>query len=484
MNSIKSILTAAILLISMAANASITLPRILGHNMVFQQRKPVCIWGTAAPGEKVSVKFASQQKNTVADATGNWKVFLDPMTANAQGRDLTIAGSETITLHNILVGEVWICSGQSNMEFTMRKNSKMKRPDVKGPNPVDELGNAKNESIRIFLVNRKQQPKPDSLHRGWEAATDSALRVFSAPGYFFAKELYAHLKVPIGMISSAIPGSAIEPWIPESAFTASAYFKDKKVGNDPGKFYEPMIKTLVPYTLRGFIWYQGETNCFLNERLDYVHKMETLINRWRQDWSAKTLPFYYVQIAPFRYSESKGNKVPLTQQALPEFREAQNAILKMPNTGVIVTTDLCDDTHDLHPSYKWEIGRRLALQALNKTYKLKTITADGPVFKKMTNRGRQVVISFSETGSGLVSKDGKVLTDFEIAGKDLQFVPARAEISGNKVIVSADGIASPEAVRFGWNEKSQPNLFNADGLPARPFRTNNPIINKFKPTKY
>lgn len=480
----NSLLAFVALLISIAANATITLPRILGHNMVFQQEKPVCIWGTAAAAEQVQVSFAGQKHKTVADATGNWKVYLNPMKSSAEGRDLSIKGTNTILLKDVLVGEVWICSGQSNMEFTMRKNSKMRRPDVPGHNPVDELQYADNPSIRIFLVNRKAQPQPDSLHRGWSVARDSALRVFSAPGYFFAKELYAHLKVPIGMISSAIPGSAIEPWIPKSAFNASVYFKDKKVNNDPGKFYEPMIKTLAPYTIKGFLWYQGETNCFLGERLEYTHKMETLINCWRHDWSDKKLPFYYVQIAPFRYSESESMKEPRTIEGLPEFREAQTAILKMPHTGVIVTTDLCYDTHDIHPSYKWEVGRRLALQALSKTYDHKLLVCEGPVFNKMQVSGNKAIISFSALGSGLVSKDGKPLSDFQIAGADDKFIPADAEIKGNQVIVTASGIAKPKAVRFAWTETAQPNFYNEEGLPARPFRTNNPIVSQFKPAKY
>ncbi len=469
--------------LSRASSAEVVLPRILGNNMVLQRDKPVCIWGTAAAGEQVTVDFSGQSRKAAADAQGNWKVMLAPMKASAQGATMTIQGTNTITLSNILVGEVWICSGQSNMEFTMRKNSKMKRLPMDGQNPIDELEYARNPEIRIFLVNRKQQIKPDPLHKGWEEARDSALRVFSAPGYFFAKELYSRLHVPIGMISSAIPGSAIEPWIPAEAFKASAYFKDKKVGNDPGKFYQPMIRPLAPYTIKGFLWYQGETNCFLGERLDYTHKMETLINRWRHDWGSAKLPFYYVQIAPFKYSKSESMKEPRTEQGLPEFREAQTAILKMRHTGVIVTTDLCYNLDDIHPSYKWEIGRRLALQAASKTYGQKLV-ADGPIFKKMKVKKNEAVLSFSSVGSGLISKDGKDLSDFLIAGEDKVFVPAHAEIQGDKLIVSAPGVNHPQAVRFAWTETAQPNLFNKEGLPARPFRTDNVLVDKFKPAHY
>ncbi|RXF71056.1 sialate O-acetylesterase [Arcticibacter tournemirensis] len=471
---------AALLMLS-KTQAEVVLPRVLGHNMVLQRNKPVCIWGTATVGEKISVMFAGQKKETVTDVTGKWKVLLDPMRTSSEGREMIVTGSNTIRLQNILVGEVWLCSGQSNMEFTMRKSSKMKRPGVEGQNPVDELQYAKNPSIRIFQVNRKELIKPDSLHRGWSIARDSALRVFSAPAYFFAKELYSRLHVPVGVISSAVPGSAIEPWIPAEAFNDHAFFINYKVQNDPGKFYTPMIHPLVPFAIKGFLWYQGETNCFLNERIEYTHKMEALIGRWRSDWNDKDLPFYYVQIAPFKYSESKDNKVTLNKESLPEFREAQAAALKIPNTAMIITTDLADNLSDIHPSYKWEVGRRLALLALARDYGFKEIVSTGPVYHGMKIKGNKIELSFSSVGGGLVSKDGKTLSDFLIAGKDKKFVPAQAEIKGNKVVVSSNAVNSPADVRFAWVETAQPNLYNKEGLPAQPFRTDNILTGQFKP---
>lgn len=465
---------------TLEAKASVTLPRVLGHNMVLQREKPVCIWGTAAGGERITVAFSGQRKETVTDNSGNWKIYLDPMPASSAGSQMTITASNTIKLENILVGEVWLCSGQSNMEFTMRKSSKMKRPAVEGENPVDELNYAKNPDIRIFLVNRKELAKPDSLHRGWNIARDSALRVFSAPAYFFAKELNKHLHVPVGVISSAVPGSAIEPWAPADAFNACSYLKERKVQNDPGKFYTPMIRPLVPFTIKGFLWYQGETNCFLNERLEYTHKMEALIARWRKDWGDKKLPFNFVQIAPFKYSEAK-DKTGLTRESLSEFREAQAAVLRLRNTGMIVTTDLADNLSDIHPSFKWEIGRRLALVALEKNYGIKNLVSSGPVYRELKIKGNKIELTFSSIGSGLISKDGKPLSDFLIAGRDKKFVPAQAEIRGDKVIISSALVPVPEAVRFAWVETAQPNLYNKEGLPARPFRTDNILFSQFKP---
>jgi len=451
------------------AQANVVLPRVLGHNMVLQRDKPVAIWGTAAPGEAVAVQFGGQNPRTVADANGRWQVMLKPLAASATPADLTITGNNTIQLHNILVGEVWLCSGQSNMEYTMRKSSKVTRPNVPGPNPVDELQTAHNPSIRIFLVNRKTLAKPDSLHRDWAVAQDSALRSFSAAAYFFAKELNAKLHVPIGMISSAVPGSRIEPWVSEEAFQNDHAFAGQKVDGDPGKFWEPMVRPLVPLTLRGFLWYQGESNCFLAETTTYTQKMRTLISSWRTAWGDADLPFYYVSLAPFKYSDTH-DKVVLTPETLPRFREAQAAALQIPHTGMIETTDLANTEGGIHPGFKWEIGRRLALLALANTYHIPGVVAEGPVFRSLKVKGSVATVAFS-SASSLVSKDGQPLTSFTVAGADGVFVPAQARLKGQQVLVSAAQVLHPVAVRFGWNEVAQPNLFSAAGLPARPFRT-------------
>ena len=453
------------------AHATVVLPRVLGHNMVLQRDKPVAIWGTAAPGEAVAVQFAGQQPRTVADAAGHWQVQLAPLAASATPADLTISGRNTIVLHNILVGEVWLCSGQSNMEYTMRKNSKVTRPNVPGQNPVDELNYAHNPAIRIFLVNRKELTRPDSLHRGWAVAEDSALRSFSAAAYFFAKELQARLHVPVGMMSSAVPGSRIEPWVSEVAFQKDPAFAGQKVDGEPGKFWEPMIRPLVPLTLRGFLWYQGESNCFLAETTTYTAKMRTLITSWRAAWGDANLPFYYVSLAPFKYSDTH-DKVVLTPETLPKIREAQAAALQIPHTGMIETTDLANTEGGIHPGFKWEIGRRLALLALANTYNQPNIPSS-PVYRSLTVRGKVATIAFT-SAAPLISKDGQPLTDFTIAGADGFFVPAQARLKGQRVLVSADKVPHPVAVRFGWSEVAQPNLFSASGLPARPFRTDNP----------
>ncbi|RXK86718.1 sialate O-acetylesterase [Filimonas effusa] len=447
------------------AHATILLPRIIGHDMVLQANQRVPIWGTADAGELITVRFAGQQKQVTADAAGKWKLMLDPMGASTENRDMRITGSETIVLKNILVGEVWICSGQSNMEYAMRKLVKIKPPANGQPFPKDEVANANNSNLRIFLVNRKTLVKSNPDHRDWSVAEDSALRSFSAAGYFFGKALQQQLKVPVGMISTAVPGSRIEPWIPQQAFTAY----DLKQEGDPGKFYEPMVAPLVPFAIKGFLWYQGESNCFLRDTTQYTTKMLALINSWRSAWGNAQLPFYYTQIAPFFYSKTK-DAVVLDTCFEAVFREAQALGMKIPSTGMVVTTDLNDDLNDLHPSYKWVIGERLSKWALANTYG-KNIVYSGPMFASMKRKGNQIEISFKYTGSGLISHDGKPLNWFSVAGADGKYVAASAFIKGSKVLVSAPGVKNPTAVKFAFHEAAQPNLYNKEGLPALPFRT-------------
>ncbi|MBP1640152.1 MAG: hypothetical protein H6Q17_1735 [Bacteroidetes bacterium] len=469
----------AVLLSANRLDAKIILPKVIGHNMVLQRHKAVTIWGEAGRGERVSVSFAGQKQRTQADDSGHWEVKLKPMVASVKGRDMVIKGSNTIVLHNILVGEVWLCSGQSNMEYAMRKNGKL-FDKVKGTHPAeDDLKTANNPNIRIFLVRRKYMA-PDSTHQGWNTAAGTPLRDFSAAGYFCAKELYAKLHVPIGMISSAVPGSRIEPWIEKKQLAVAPRLKNDSVlkplivdGGDPGKFYETMISPVIPYTLSGFFWYQGESACFLNETIRYAYKFKTLINSWRADWKSDTLPFYFVQIAPYAYSAAKDVR-PHTTENLPEFWESQALALKLPHTGMAVITDLVDSVADLHPGYKWEVGRRLALLALNKTYGMTNIVCNGPMYNGIKIVRDKIEVGFTNTGSGLASRDGKPLTWFSIAGADGKFYPADAIIRNNKVVVTSPLVKHPVAVRFAWNEAAQSNFVNKEGLPAAPFRSDNP----------
>ncbi|UKT65417.1 sialate O-acetylesterase [Pedobacter mucosus] len=441
--------------------------------MVLQRDKPINIWGYAAAGEKITVTFSGQSKQTVTDQSGNWSIVLSALKTSSNPQKMMISGSNQIVLDDILVGEVWLCSGQSNMEYAMRKLAKIPKPkNEKLGFPSDEVEKAKNNQIRIFLVNRKMLIKPDSIHKSWSVAQDSALRSFSAVGYFFAKELQAKLGIPIGVISSAIPGSAIEPWISETAFNQESYFKNQKVGNDPGKFYPTMIEPLTKFKIRGFLWYQGETNCFLNEKISYAYKMKVLINSWRKAWQEKDLPFYYVQIAPFNYSKTKG-KVPVDENTEPELWEAQTEILRLPNTGMVSTNDLTDTNEDLHPTYKWEVGKRLALWALAKTYNQK-IDYSGPIFKTVSFINNKALLDFEH-----LQKNSNTISGFTIAGKDGIFKSADAVVENGKVMVSAKEVTEPTAVRYNWTENPTGNFYS-NGLPALPFRTDNPLTKQFK----
>lgn len=465
--------------------AEVVLPKVIGHNMVLQRNKPVVIWGTATKGEKVTVTFANQHKQAIANDSGKWEVKLRPMKASAEPREMTIHGKNTIKLENILVGEVWLCSGQSNMEYAMRKNSKM-LGKVKGSRPAeDDLETAKNTNIRIFISKRKFM-SPDPEHKGWELAMGTPLRDFSAAGYYFAKELYSKLNIPIGMVEAAVPGSRIEPWIQSEKLAVSPKLKDGKIldplsagkGED-GKFYDTMIEPLIPFTLKGFLWYQGESGCFLDEDIRYAYKMKALIESWRTDWRDKKLPFYFVQIAPFQYSvdnEGRGRTV----ESLPKFWEAQALALHLPNTGMAVITDLVDSIVDLHPPYKWEVGRRLSLLALNNTYGYSHLECCGPMYKSMKIVGDKIEVSFTHVGSGLMSRDGKPLTMFSIAGADGKYIPSQAEIVGDKVVVSAARLKHPYNVRFNWHEAAFSNLVNKEGLPAVSFRSDNPWDKLFR----
>jgi sialate O-acetylesterase len=462
--------------------ADVSLPRIFGDNMVLQRGVPVAIWGRAAPGEQVRVRFAGQEKQAQTGADGRWAVALDPLKASAVPREMTVAGANVIHLRNILAGEVWLCSGQSNMEYAVGVAKAWAPPAAEtDPELAQEIKTATFPALRLFRVEKKREP-PEVVSSGWQEAAGDARNEFSAVGYYFARRLLRELDVPIGLIQAAWGGSRIEEWTPADSYAklAAVFTGDAAASfeRDPvwiGRDYEAMVHPLAPFAVRGVIWYQGESNLIAyNDGLRYADKLAVLIGAWRGAWSRPDLAFYYVQIAPFLYSQRK-DPLPHLAEELPKLWEAQAAALGIPHTGIVPTTDLVDDVSNIHPAHKRDVGGRLAALALAETYGRRGLVWAGPAFARLEIRGAKAVVQFSNASDGLASRDGKPLTDFEIAGADCVFVPADAVIRGNTVVVSNSKVAAPVSVRLGWSETARPNLTNGAGLPAYPFRSNGPV---------
>ncbi len=478
----KKLLSLLILvLFAGTASAEITLPKVIGDNMVLQQQKPVVLWGTADPGRTVTVKFRNQTVKTKADDAGKWRVGLDPLEAGKTPETLTISdGKSRVTLRNILVGEVWLASGQSNMEFPMKN---------KYPGPAEgddrlkiELESPDAPLVRVLYVEKKLNT--DSLPSvGWQEIDKSSLAPVSAPAYFFAKKLAEELDVPVGFISTSWGGTLIETWTPEQAYLESPVFsgevKNRRLDHNPvGERFDKMVEPLIPYTLRGFIWYQGESNLMNGDILRYAEKQKVLIDWWRKSWNDPQLPFYYVQLAPHTYSQRRGDRFVCTWESLPEFWEAQALLMDVPRTGMVVTTDLVDNPREIHPPYKWIVGERLAAWALANDYGRTDLPHRGPQYKRMTFDGGNVVVEFDHVGGGLASSDGKPIGWFQVCGPDGRFRVADARIEGpDRIVVSSQQVTEPVAVRFAWDEVAKPNLVNQEGFPAVPFRTNGAVWN-------
>ncbi|HEX4265962.1 MAG TPA: sialate O-acetylesterase [Verrucomicrobiae bacterium] len=469
------------------ASDSLKLPAIFADNMVLQQQQPVPVWGWSAPGAKVTVKFAGQSKSTHADRQGVWRVKLGKLTASFTPQSLVIESGGTKVFTNILVGEVWLCSGQSNMEKPIDG-----RPWWKPCfNSTQELAAANFPAIRLFKVEQTLAHEPLSDFKkidAWRLCDSNALQTisFSAAAYFFGREIQTNLNVPVGLIESSWGGTRIEPWTPKAGFDSVPSLV--KLGipvakstavhpTTPMAIYNAMIAPMVGFAIRGALWYQGESNLSgaANETdyLTYAEKMAALIGGWRKIWDEGNFPFYFVQIAPYRYNGR--DKATSSPERLPEFWTIQSrAARTIKNTGMVVTTDLVDDLDDIHPRDKENVGHRLALLARNKTYGEKDVVASGPVFKQMKIEGNKATLTFDNADGGLISRDGQPLTWFGIAGQDGKFVDADIKIVGDTLELSSTDVEKPEAVRFAWREVAQPNFCNKAGLPAEPFTTEKP----------
>ncbi|MDG2528151.1 sialate O-acetylesterase [Caulobacter endophyticus] len=471
--------TAALVAPRLAA-AEVVLPHILSDHMVVQAGKPLVIWGKADPGERILIEIAGHKARVAAGADGRWRATLKPLTAGASPLTLKVKGSaNTLEVKDVLVGETWLASGQSNMRMGLTETGKQ---PVFGAEDVYAL--PARPQIRLFKVARQKASAPaEDLEGRWEICDSQALKnsQFSAAAYFFGRRLQDELKTPVGLIDSTWGGTRIEVWTPPAAYApfpalerfAKAAPGAKVDGSPLAGQYNAMIAPLTPYRLAGVIWYQGESN--VTEPLaqaDYADKMRALIGGWRSAFD-QDLPFYYVQIAPHLYHVARSTQV-ASAQAAAELREAQEQVLDTPGTGMVITTDLVDDLFDIHPRNKRDIGERLANIALTRTYGRAGLGHGGPRFKSLTIEGDRAVLSFEDLGGGLKSSDGKPLSWFALAGADGVFHAGQAVIEADKVIVTSSQVSAPVQVRFGWDEAARPNLVSQQGLPAWPFRTARP----------
>jgi sialate O-acetylesterase len=456
-------MAACVVAMAIPSLAEVKLPNIIGSNMVLQAEAPLPIWGWANPGEKVTVSIAGQDKAATAGADGRWKVVLDKLRASDKPEKMTVKGANEIVLENVLVGEVWVGSGQSNIEMAVGASK----------DGAEEAAAANYPAMRLFVVQYTTAKVPADDVQGRWVVTPATVGDFPAVLYYFGRRLHTDLKVPVGLIASTWAGTMIEPWTPLAALEAQPEFKalaDKAkaaVGvaadpapQDPTVIYNGKVHPIRPFAIRGVIWYQGEGNVEQDDGL-YALRMKALISGWRNAWGQGDFPFLFVQLAPWSgYKDGQ----------LPKVWQAQVESLKIPNTGMAVITDVTGDVNNIHPMDKQSVGARLALWALAKTYGVKDLVCSGPLYKAMKVEGDKAVLSF-DYADGLKSRDGQELTEFQAAGADKNFVPAKAAIQGDTVVVTAPGVAKPAAVRFGWHKTANPNLCNGAGLPASPFRT-------------
>ena len=488
-----------------ATHAAVTLPDVLSDSMVLQRGVRVPVWGTAAPGEAVTVSFAGQTKKTAAGTDGRWRVWLDPLKANAAPGSLVVSGSNRVELKDVLVGEVWLVAGQSNMQFTLAETREA----------AAAIATASHPAIRLFNVSRQVafKHRPPPLAR-WRACTPESVKDFSAAGYYFAVELQKELRVPVGVINSSYGGSQAEAWTPVEYLLADAELrptvertkiwdeerprvraeydaqikrwreeadKARAAGARPSpsppvpdalreyrvasSIYDGMVEPLIPFPVRGAFWYQGESNEARAQQ--YGTLLPTMIRAWRERWGRGDFPFGIVQLPNYREM-----KMEPTDEPWSHIREAQRrTAVATKNAGLIVTIDV-GEARDIHPKNKLDVGRRMARWALAEVYGRK-LTATGPMFRSIKVNGPKLVLTFDDVGGGLRSRDGGALSEFAVAGEDRKWHWAEARIVGrDRVEVWSPQVPRPVAARYAFNNNPRrPNLTNDSGVPASPFRT-------------
>ncbi|GAB2806190.1 sialate O-acetylesterase family protein [Ferruginibacter profundus] len=505
--------TIAFLFISPIIFAQVKLASPFGDHMVLQQNALVPVWGTATAGEKVTVAFGKQKKTTTTGADGKWMIKLDKLKSGGPF-ELSVTGKNTLIVKDVYVGEVWLCSGQSNMDMTVARED---RYWCGVHHEAQELATANYPLIRVFDTDfTPSDVILNAVGGKWEITSPETVGHFSAAAYFFARELYHKYKVPVGLITTAYGASTAEAWTSKKALEAdplfakllSDYEKKKavydtsivakqkyidayakwqtdaaaaKIGkkdpprgpknpdpkvdqHSPYVLYNGMVAPLIPYAIKGAIWYQGESNTTTKDI--YAKQMEALINNWRTDFAQGDFPFIYVQLA--NYGKTL-DTIPGKGGGTTVVRDQQLKNLAVKNTAMVVAIDNADDPSNIHPKNKQQIGLRLALAAEAKVYGEQNVYS-GPLFSNMTIEGNTIRLNFNYADGGLIVKGDKPI-GFAIAGKDKKFVWAVASIDGSSIVVSSPGIAEPVAVRYAWGDNPPANVYNKADLPASPFKT-------------
>jgi sialate O-acetylesterase len=481
------------------ADGELRIAPCFGNHMVLQRGMQVPVWGTAAPQATITVSFAGQVKTVTARTNGQWKVLLDPMKANADGRCMVVDAQEGVVvgLTNVVVGDVWLCSGQSNMAMPVNRAN----------HSAQEIAAADYPGIRL---NRE--------HHGWVPCSPESINGFSATAYYFGRDLHTAVNVPVGLIVRAVGGTPIEYWTPRADLLHVPYAKhahekydDPKLlaedaalkkrfdaemtiwrkaqaagkkdlkrpirkranfgrdfnpeefalysGDKPGNLFRRLIQPVAGYGIKGAVWYQGERNARDAENAQrYRQFLPVMIASWRKLWNQGDFPFLYVQLPNYK------------NEAWPYIRESMLHSLTVTNTGMAVTFDIGEE-NDIHPKNKQDVGKRLALCARQKFYG-ENIHGQSPLFSSMKIAGNTAILFFEHTGSGLIAKGGS-LQGFTIAGQNREFVPATAQLKGNAVVVTSPDVSKPVAVRYGWGANPVCTLYSGEGLPASPFRTDN-----------
>ncbi len=457
------------LLIPVTVCSQLRLPAILSSGMVLQQNDSVALWGWAGPAEKVFVTtgWDNRMDSTIAGSGAQWRLRVKTPAAGGP-YTVSIRSRNTIRLENVMIGEVWVCSGQSNMEMTYSWGEK----DI-----AQELATCNTTGLRFFAVPKTTSATPqDDVKAQWTVCDSSTLKNFSAVAYFFGKKLEQQLQVPIGLISSSWGGTPAETWAPAPLVeqdsvlkTAATVLKPSRNWPiQPGIAWNAMIAPITPFTIAGATWYQGESNTTTNST--YSRLLTTMIDAWRQAWK-KTFPFYYVQIAPFKYGNNNIGAL---------LQEAQTKTMQHPNVGMVVITDLIDSVTNIHPTHKREVGYRLAGWALAETYHLPGIVYKSPQFKSAERKGDALVLSFDNIPNGLIAK-GKTITGFYVSGEQEGWFPADAVIQKDRIVVRSREVKAPVYVRYGFGNTITGDVFSTAGLPLCPFRSDNWPVDQGKP---